>query len=104
MFEYQAVHGLVVVGCQWGDEGKGKIVDVLAEERRPGGALPGRGQRRAHRTRGEDEFILHQIPSGILHPEPALPARERRRPRPVQFFEEYDELAARGIAAEGRRG
>ncbi|OGU24529.1 MAG: hypothetical protein A3K13_08830 [Gemmatimonadetes bacterium RIFCSPLOWO2_12_FULL_68_9] len=57
----------VVVGCQWGDEGKGKIVDVLAEgadivARYQGGANAG------HTVHvGADEFILHQIPSGILH-------------------------------------
>ena len=53
----------VVVGCQWGDEGKGKIVDVLAEgadivARYQGGANAG------HTVHvGADEFILHQIPS-----------------------------------------
>ena len=58
----------VVVGCQWGDEGKGKIVDVLAEDvdivaRYQGGANAG------HTVQVRDEqFILHQIPSGILHP------------------------------------
>ena len=60
---------MVVVGCQWGDEGKGKIVDVLAEDvdvvaRYQGGANAG------HTVHiGDEEFILHQIPSGILHPE-----------------------------------
>mgnify|MGYP006188071765 CR=1 FL=1 len=58
---------LVVVGAQWGDEGKGKIVDVLSAEvgiiaRYQGGANAG------HTVHvGGDEFILHQIPSGILH-------------------------------------
>jgi adenylosuccinate synthase len=64
---------LVVVGAQWGDEGKGKIVDVLAGEagviaRYQGGANAG------HTVHigtdggdGHEEFILHQIPSGILH-------------------------------------
>ena len=52
----------VVLGCQWGDEGKGKIVDVLAEDvhvvaRYQGGANAG------HTVHvGEEEFILHQIP------------------------------------------
>ena len=59
---------VVIVGSQWGDEGKGKIVDVLAEQvdivaRYQGGANAG------HTVHvGEDEFVLHQIPSGILHP------------------------------------
>src|SRR5690242_15531151 len=60
-------HCVVIVGSQWGDEGKGKIVDVLAESidlvaRYQGGANAG------HTVHvGSDEFILHQIPSGILH-------------------------------------
>jgi adenylosuccinate synthase len=59
---------LVVVGAQWGDEGKGKLVDVLAERadwvvRYQGGANAG------HTVHiGETSFVLHQIPSGILHP------------------------------------
>ncbi|SVC64535.1 uncharacterized protein METZ01_LOCUS317389, partial [marine metagenome] len=62
-------HCRVVIGCQWGDEGKGKIVDVLAEGaqlvvRYQGGANAGHTVQLA-----DDEFILHQIPSGILHPE-----------------------------------
>src|SRR5690606_38854722 len=58
---------LVVVGAQWGDEGKGKIVGVLAADasviaRYQGGANAG------HTVHvGGEEFILHQIPSGILH-------------------------------------
>ncbi len=94
----------VVVGCQWGDEGKGKIVDVLAEDadivaRYQGGANAG------HTVHvGEEEFILHQIPSGILH--------ERKRCLLgngvvldiEQFFQEYDGLTARGISLDGRVG
>ena len=58
---------VVVVGAQWGDEGKGKIVDVLAERadlvvRYQGGANAGHTV-----VKGDDHFVLHQIPSGILH-------------------------------------
>ena len=59
---------IVVVGAQWGDEGKGKLVDVLAERadwvvRYQGGANAG------HTVHiGDKSFVLHQIPSGILHP------------------------------------
>ena len=62
------LHCLVVVGAQWGDEGKGKVVDSLAEHadfvvRYQGGANAG------HTVDTDDgEFILQQIPSGILHP------------------------------------
>jgi adenylosuccinate synthase len=59
---------LCVVGAQWGDEGKGKIVDMLAQRvdvvaRYQGGANAG------HTVRVKDqEFVLHLVPSGIVHP------------------------------------
>ncbi|MGW8267048.1 MAG: adenylosuccinate synthase [Longimicrobiales bacterium] len=94
----------VVVGGQWGDEGKGKIVDVLAEEadvisRYQGGANAG------HTVHvGEEEFILHQIPSGILHPDKRCLMGNGVVLDPIQFFEEYDAVEARGISLGGRVG
>jgi adenylosuccinate synthase len=94
----------VVVGGQWGDEGKGKIVDVLAEgadiiARFQGGANAG------HTVHvGEEEFILHQIPSGILHPEKRCLMGNGVVLDPIQFFQEYDEAQARGVDLEGRVG
>jgi len=94
----------VVVGGQWGDEGKGKIVDVLAEEanvisRYQGGANAG------HTVHvGEEEFILHQIPSGILHPDKRCLMGNGVVLDPIQFFEEYDAVEARGVSLEGRVG
>jgi adenylosuccinate synthase len=95
---------VVVVGSQWGDEGKGKIVDVLAEDvdivaRYQGGANAG------HTVHvGEEEFVLHQIPSGILHPRQRCMLGNGVVMDPFQFFEELDALTARGIHAEGRLG
>lgn len=95
-------HCTVVVGCQWGDEGKGKIVDVLAESvdivaRYQGGANAG------HTVHvGEDEFILHQIPSGILHEGKRCMLGNGVVLDIRQFFAEYDELVARGIDLDGR--
>jgi adenylosuccinate synthase len=95
---------MVVVGSQWGDEGKGKIVDVLAEQvdivaRYQGGANAG------HTVHvGEEEFILHQIPSGILHPEKRCLLGNGVVVDPFQLFEEMDRLIARGIDAEHRVG
>lgn len=59
----------VIVGAQWGDEGKGKIVDHLSENvdivaRYQGGANAGHTV-----VIGEQEYILHLIPSGIFNPE-----------------------------------
>jgi adenylosuccinate synthase len=94
----------VVVGGQWGDEGKGKIVDVLAEQseiiaRYQGGANAG------HTVHvGEEEFILHQIPSGILHPEKRCLLGNGVVLDPIQFFKEYDEAEARGVSLQGRVG
>jgi adenylosuccinate synthase len=94
----------VVVGCQWGDEGKGKIVDVLAEgvdvvARYQGGANAG------HTVHvGSEEFILHQIPSGILHPEKRCLLGNGVVLDMDQFFQEYDGLAERGIDLDGRVG
>lgn len=61
--------GIVVVGAQWGDEGKGKVIDVLSEHtdyvvRYQGGANAGH----TLVVKGE-KTILHLIPSGILHPQ-----------------------------------
>ncbi len=94
----------VVVGCQWGDEGKGKIVDVLAEDadivaRYQGGANAG------HTVHvGEESFILHQIPSGILHPAMRCLLGNGVVLDVQQFFQEYEALAARGVDVEGRIG
>ncbi len=94
----------MVLGCQWGDEGKGKIVDVLAEDvhvvaRYQGGANAG------HTVHvGDDEFILHQIPSGILHSEKRCLLGNGVVLDPIGFGEEYDGLEARGITVEGRVG
>jgi adenylosuccinate synthase len=95
---------LVVVGSQWGDEGKGKIVDVLAAEadvvaRYQGGANAG------HTVHvGGDEFILHQIPSGILHPGTRCLLGNGVVFDVDQFLGELDALHARGIETDGRIG
>ena len=94
----------VVVGCQWGDEGKGKIVDVLAEgvdivARYQGGANAG------HTVEvGQDGFVLHQIPSGILHDGKRCLLGNGVVLDIGQFFEEYDALVERGIELQGRVG
>ena len=95
---------MVVLGCQWGDEGKGKIVDVLAEDadvvvRYQGGANAG------HTVHvGDDEFVLHQIPSGILHPEKRCLLGNGVVLDACGFGVEYDGLKARGIVVDGRVG
>ena len=93
------VHCVVVVGAQWGDEGKGKIVDVLAERadlvvRYQGGANAG------HTVHtGSGEFVLHQIPSGVLQGAVCVVGNGVVLD-PETFFTELDTLIARGVKLE----
>jgi adenylosuccinate synthase len=93
---------LVVVGAQWGDEGKGKLVDVLAERadlvvRYQGGANAGHTV-----VIGDTQFILRQIPSGILHAGVVCVVGNGVVLEPETFFGELDQLAERGISTAGR--
>ncbi|MHB1073890.1 MAG: adenylosuccinate synthase [Gemmatimonadaceae bacterium] len=93
---------LCVVGAQWGDEGKGKLVDVLAERadwvvRYQGGANAG------HTVHiGDTSFVLHQIPSGILHRGVRCAIGNGVVLDPDTLFEEIDELVRDGVDVEGR--
>ena len=60
--------GYVVVGTQWGDEGKGKIIDVISDRTDLTVRFQG-GNNAGHTVVvGKEKFILHLIPSGILNP------------------------------------
>src|SRR3712207_3889241 len=93
---------VVVVGAQWGDEGKGKLVDVLAERadwvvRYQGGANAG------HTVHvGDEQIVLHQIPSGILHPGVRCAIGNGVVLDPDTLFDEIDELVRDGVDVEGR--
>ena len=93
---------VVVVGAQWGDEGKGKLVDVLAERadwvvRYQGGANAG------HTVHiGDAKFVLRQIPSGILHAGVRCAIGNGVVLDPDTLFSEVDRLVADGIDVEGR--
>jgi adenylosuccinate synthase len=93
---------IVVVGAQWGDEGKGKLVDVLSERadwvvRYQGGANAG------HTVQiGDKSFVLHQIPSGILHPGVRCAIGNGVVLDVETLFAEIDELVADGVDVEGR--
>ena len=93
---------VVVVGAQWGDEGKGKLVDVLAERadwvvRYQGGANAGHTV-----DLGDVGFVLHQIPSGILHPGVRCAIGNGVVLDAETLFTEIDELVRDGIDVEGR--
>src|SRR5258707_11136172 len=93
---------VVVVGAQWGDEGKGKLVDVLAERadwvvRYQGGANAGHTV-----DLGDRSFVLHQIPSGILHPGVRCAIGNGVVLDPDTLFDEVDGLVQAGVDVEGR--
>ena len=93
---------LVVLGAQWGDEGKGKIVDVLSDTadivvRYQGGANAGHTV-----VLGEEEFVLHQVPTGVLHPNTLCMIGNGVVLDPETFVTEAEGLEARGIDLTGR--
>jgi adenylosuccinate synthase len=94
---------IVVIGAQWGDEGKGKIVDLLAEHfdivvRYQGGHNAG------HSVQvGDRSFVLHLLPSGIVHPGKICVLGNGMVIDPKAFFEEADRLMAQGIEVSPKR-
>jgi adenylosuccinate synthase len=93
---------VVVVGMQWGDEGKGKIVDLLC----PSFDLVVRyqgGHNAGHTVRfGDRHFSLHLIPSGILHPGTRCLLGNGMVIAPDAFFAEAEKLQAAGVELAGR--
>jgi len=88
---------IVVFGSQWGDEGKGKIVDMLAE--RADAIVRFQGGNNAGHTLVVDgeQCILHLIPSGILHPGKQCLIGNGVVLDPFVFCMELDKLAAKGV-------
>jgi adenylosuccinate synthase len=91
---------LVVVGAQWGDEGKGKIIDLLTERADVVARYQG-GHNAGHTVVvGADEFILHLIPSGVLHKGKKCIIGNGVVVDPFALLEEMDALVRRGIKFE----
>jgi adenylosuccinate synthase len=91
---------LSVFGAQWGDEGKGKIIDLLARDadvvvRYQGGSNAGHTV-----IVGEEKYVLHLIPSGILHPGKVNVVANGVALDPLTFMEEVDGLRERDIPVE----
>jgi adenylosuccinate synthase len=87
---------VVVVGAQWGDEGKGKIVDIFTEHAemvvRYGG-----GPNAGHTlVVGDDKLVVRLIPSGILRPRTTCVLAQGMAIDPASLVGELDELAKRG--------
>jgi adenylosuccinate synthase len=94
---------IAVIGAQWGDEGKGKIVDLLAERfdivtRYQGGHNAG------HSVQvGDQSFVLHLLPSGIVHRGKTCVLGNGMVIDPKAFFVEADRLTQQGIEVTPER-
>ena len=96
-------HIIAVIGAQWGDEGKGKIVDLLTERfpivvRYQGGHNAGHSVQVSDRS-----FVLHLIPSGIVHEDKTCVLGNGMVIDPKAFFEETDRLTAQGLKVTPER-
>ncbi|MCK5187915.1 MAG: adenylosuccinate synthetase, partial [Deltaproteobacteria bacterium] len=88
---------VIVVGTQWGDEGKGKLVDLLTEfahviVRFQGGSNAGHTV-----VVGENEFIFHQLPSGILHDQKRCIVGGGVVIDPTTMLEEIEDIKTKGF-------
>lgn len=93
---------IVILGAQWGDEGKGKVIDIFAPKsdfivRYQGGNNAGHTV-----VIGRDEFILHLIPSGILHKGKACVIGNGVVVDPKALLDEIAMLKKKGIDVRGR--
>lgn len=92
----------IIVGAQWGDEGKGKIVDLLSEQvdivaRYQGGANAGHTI-----VIDGEQYILHLVPSGILHENTICVIGNGVVIDPLALLEEIEFLKSKGISVDGR--
>jgi adenylosuccinate synthase len=95
--------GIVIVGAQWGDEGKGKITDLLAEQADAVVRFQG-GNNAGHTIVREGvEWKLHLIPSGILYPGKRCVIGNGVVIDPKVLIEELDALRARRVDVSGLR-
>ena len=93
---------IAVLGAQWGDEGKGKIVDMLTPHFATVARYQG-GHNAGHTVYVQGQkFVLHLIPSGILHPGVTCIIGNGVVIDPQALFKEIDELGRMGIAVDGR--
>jgi adenylosuccinate synthase len=94
---------IVIIGAQWGDEGKGKIVDLLSERFDIVARYQG-GHNAGHSVYvGERSFVLRLLPSGIVHPGKICVLGNGMVIDPKAFFEEADQLAEQGVEVSPER-
>jgi adenylosuccinate synthase len=94
---------IVILGSQWGDEGKGKIVDYLANEAHVVVRFQG-GNNAGHSVKiGEELFALHHVPSGILRPGKLAVIGNGVVIDPKVLIGELESLASRGVKVSNLR-
>ncbi|MGD9695549.1 MAG: adenylosuccinate synthase [Thermoleophilia bacterium] len=94
---------IVVIGAQWGDEGKGKVVDLLAERSDVVARYQG-GNNAGHTiVAGDQVYKLHVVPSGILYPGTLCVVGNGTVIDPGALCAELDALEERGVALDGLR-
>ncbi|MCP4422138.1 MAG: adenylosuccinate synthetase, partial [Chloroflexi bacterium] len=87
----------MIIGAQWGDEGKGRVTDLLAAQTDIVARYSG-GDNAGHTVTVQDDiFKLHLIPSGIIHPQVTCLIGNGVVLNPAVLLREMDALAARGI-------
>ena len=95
--------GTAILGAQWGDEGKGKITDMLANESDLVARFSG-GDNAGHTVMvGAETFKLHLVPSGILYPKVTCLLGSGMVVNPRRLFDELNDLSAKGIDTSPRR-
>ncbi len=87
-----------VVGLQWGDEGKGKVIDILTDEYDVIVRYQGGGNAGHTVVVSGEKFVLHLIPSGILHPEKKCVIGNGVALDPALFLEEVEELKKKDVS------
>src|SRR6266516_460766 len=95
--------GIVIVGAQWGDEGKGKIVDLLAERADMVVRFQGGNNAGHTNVRNRRKWAFHLIPSGILYPGKLCVIGNGVVVDPRVLTDEIDGLRAKGIDVSGLR-
>jgi len=90
-----------VIGLQWGDEGKGKIIDILAEDYDIIVRYQGGGNAGHTLVINDEKYVFHLIPSGILHPGKKCVIGNGIVIDPALFLDEISELSKRNINVNG---
>ncbi|MBM4235756.1 MAG: adenylosuccinate synthetase [Firmicutes bacterium] len=99
----EPVNSLVIVGAQWGDEGKGKVIDYLSSKADLVARFQG-GDNAGHTVvYGANIFKLHHVPSGILNPNTLCLLGNGMVINPLVLVRELDELEKRGIDTSNLR-